>query len=83
MVEQTIRVPTTDDWYPNYPGDTVELSLLNLLDGEFRVCVWGADDFGLEKDFKNPKEALRTYRAVKNSCVVTKASLYDMGFETA
>lgn len=52
---------TTDDWCPsyirstaNYPNEgpkLVEVSLLELHTGQFRVCVWGGDDLGMEKDF--------------------------------
>lgn len=53
--------PTADDWYPSYyledayKGQTlvklVEVSLINLSDGKVRVCVWGADDCGMERDY--------------------------------
>lgn len=54
---------TDDDWYPShYLGDyykgqkpltvkLVEVSFLELMDGCFRVCVWGNDDTGMELDF--------------------------------
>ncbi|MCA9495832.1 MAG: hypothetical protein KC589_02730 [Nanoarchaeota archaeon] len=50
---------TSDDWYPNYPNDMVKVSFLKLpnilqnSDDEWRVCVWGNDDFGLERDFQS------------------------------
>lgn len=50
---------TIDDWCPNYNIESdarvsglVEVSLLKLFDGDWRVCVWGADDLGMEKDFE-------------------------------
>lgn len=54
-------VKTTDNWCPNYPGDTVRVFLLNQKTEhkEFnfvRIAVWGADDFGLEMDFKGTEE---------------------------
>lgn len=50
-------VKTTDDWYPNYPGDLVRVFLLNQYNSPnrkwdfVRIAVWGDDDFGLEMDF--------------------------------
>ncbi len=52
--------PTPDDWYPNYEGDLVKVRLgiyipdccaKNKGKKFHRVCVWGADDCGMEKDF--------------------------------
>ena len=53
-----------DDWAPNLTGpegidDEVEVTVLGWIkyyssDAEqpaFRVCVWGGDDLGLERDF--------------------------------
>lgn len=57
---------TTDDWCGNYKieGDCRVNGLVNVSmcqtgpnpknnDGEFRVCVWGNDDLGMERDFGN------------------------------
>ena len=51
-------VTVTDNWYPCYEGNKVRVSLfLNYhksLDYQFvRICVWGADDFGLEMDYED------------------------------
>lgn len=83
MQEKHVKLYTPDDWYPNYPNNEVELSIINLSDGQFRVCVWGNDDFGMEKDFNSADLAEQTYDTIKNSGVVTKEDLYVMGFETA
>ena len=53
-IEKMIGV--TDDWYPCFDGNKVKLSLfiqyLDKLNYHFvRICVWGADDFGLEMDY--------------------------------
>ena len=66
----TVRVfkRTQDCWYPSfrlegfYEGkkniELVEVSFLRLHSGEWRVCVWGADDCGMELDFtKNERSA--------------------------
>lgn len=57
---------TTDDWYSSYRLNNywrgikepllVEVSLLSLSTGEYRVCVWGGDDFGMERDFPSDSE---------------------------
>ena len=51
-------VIVTDDWYPCFEGNKVEVSLsinyLDTLNYHFvRICVWGADDFGLEMDYED------------------------------
>ena len=49
-------ITVTDEWYPCYEGNKVRVSLfisnLDELNYHFvRICVWGADDFGLEMDY--------------------------------
>jgi len=47
-------ITVTDDWYPCFENNTVQLSMfISYLDKHtfVRICVWGADDFGLEKDY--------------------------------
>lgn len=51
-------VTVTDEWYPCYDGYKVKVSLfisnLDRLNYHFvRICVWGADDFGLEMDYED------------------------------
>jgi hypothetical protein len=48
--------PTADDWCPNFAGDEVRVTAVELVsttgDINFvRVHVWGADDLGMEKDW--------------------------------
>ena len=51
-LKRTVKV--TDDWYPTHEDGTVELTLLIDKNYNFvRMCVWGADDFGLEIDFES------------------------------
>lgn len=45
--------PTSDQWYPNFENNTVRVTLLAHVSGErpfARLCVWGADDCGMELD---------------------------------
>lgn len=56
---------TTDDFYPNFIlGDKgsnkkqmVRISLSLLSTKQYRVAVWGSDDFGMDKDFDNHRSA--------------------------
>jgi hypothetical protein len=51
-VEKYVKV--IDDWEPNFPGDTVRVKLMNIVDKKYnfvRICVHGAYEFGLEMDF--------------------------------
>jgi len=69
---------TSDQWYPNYPGDTVKVRVTRLSDGKWRVSVWGADDDGMECDLRLQDEALALFEALPK--VITKADLTARGF---
>jgi hypothetical protein len=56
------KLAAADEWYPPYRLNgyhrgvkdplLVEVSFICLpASGEWRVCVWGADDFGMERDY--------------------------------
>ncbi len=47
----------------------------------YRVCVWGADDFGLEKDYLTRIEAFKLYNWIKD--FTTQAQLRKAGFNNA
>lgn len=52
--------PTSDDWHPNFPRNTVEVRVYlyyNILwvhkretNGMIRICIGGADDSTMERD---------------------------------
>lgn len=48
--------PTSDDWHPNFPRDTVEIKVyayhtsIDPAKGMIRICVSGADDTGMNRD---------------------------------
>jgi hypothetical protein len=42
--------PTADDWYPNFPRDTVRVRLTRFPGGMLRMTVAGADDTYMEKE---------------------------------
>lgn len=91
----TIRVmkETSDDWYPAYKLDgykrgktgvkLVEISHMQLTSGLYRVCVWGADDTGMEIDMKSGAKALRIFMQVLALEDVTKKALRELGFGPA
>lgn len=89
-------VHTSDNWYPNYPDNEVVLSLhipskefLKEYDGDcykYRVSVWGADDFGMERDFYDEGDlhsALNLYATVKKLGSITIQQLKELSFQAA
>lgn len=77
-----ISMRTNDDWYPNFSNNTVVISpVLPLSDGTFRVCVWGADDCGMEIDCKTHKEATKILNKIKEP--VSKFDLKELGMYSA
>lgn len=78
--------PTQDDWYSNdiINGQKVVIvSCLGLITNDYRVCVWGNDDYGLEKDYSSRGEAIQIYRQIKRWKFVNKQNLKDIGFNNA
>lgn len=85
---------TNDDWYPSFEmgGEKlVEVSFIQLtpwLPAEeriWRVCVWGNDDCGMERDF-NPNEenlAWTTFLNVIGEEYVDMKFLSSLGFVSA
>jgi len=81
---------TSDDWHPSYKlnghhkgvkgPQMVEVSHLKLTNGEYRVCVWGADDCGMDFDTKSGNKALRTFLTVISWDDVTMSGLKELGF---
>lgn len=81
--------PTTSDWYPSYQladhesQALVRVSQVALTDGKHRVNVWGADDDGMERDFKRRRDARACFLAVMELPTVNHADLSAMGFVRA
>lgn len=97
-MKQTKWIRTTEDWYPTVPGNAVypnpaycnplpdpavRVSMMRLTTGEWRVCVWGGDDFGLEIDLPagHMHEAEHLYENVVD--FTTQQQLKDWGFHHA
>ena len=87
---------TTDDWCPSYTlmdwykgvehQTLVEVILTRTgpnLDTDWRVCAWGGDDFGMEKDFTTYDEAWNCFIQVISLETVNISTLKDMGFINA
>jgi len=84
--------PTIDDWYPNFPRDTVQIRVHDQTTGDnvfIRISVWGYDDCGMEKDFyvslaekdATLKQVIKLADNLPNP--ITKAWLKSQGFVRA
>ena len=86
ILEMVKYVTTPDDWYPTFQGQTVRVRMVRLRAygdslGGIRVCVWGADDFGMEMDFKGDKalsRAAEKFEVINDG--ITQDALRSMGF---
>ena len=80
---------TDDDWHESFNVNTginyfdlVEVSFIQLDDNEgWRVCCCGDDDFGLEKDFVNEREAWASFVSVIGMKKVSISELKTLGFK--
>ena len=89
-----VFVPVTEDWYGNYRIESdarykntllVAVSLLELHDHTWRVCVWGNDDHGLEKDLTHEQfdQALTLFQQIVSEPYPTHAWLMSLGLYAA
>ena len=83
-VRRTKHVLSNEDWYPTLEGK-VRVSLIGWSDGAWRVCVWGGDDFGLERDWASSSGARHEARQQFDRIVhlTTQAELRARGFVNA
>jgi hypothetical protein len=94
--EFSCRVKTTDDWCGTFEDGTVKLTLfipdeellLKAAEGayRFRVCVWGTDDYGMERDFSSPDDmhsALNLYHTLKKSDDLTVRLCQELSLTSA
>jgi hypothetical protein len=82
--------PTRDNWCPNYSNNQVRVRIMCNMENKgkiwHRVCIWGMDDLGLERDFfgaAQEKDALVVYGRVMNLDYVDFKPLKEMGFKSA
>lgn len=91
MVRTDVFKLTRDNWFPSYKlgnNMAVKVSFLTLVsyktDGnKWRVCIWGEDDCGMEKDFVSEAEAFTTFLQVIGLDFVNFDNLHKMGFYSA
>ena len=57
----------------------VGIGPLNAMLTEWRVSVWGNDDFGIDKDFSTKEEALELYNYLLDCSIVNHQTCYDKG----
>jgi hypothetical protein len=82
--------PTKDDWCPNFDNNLVRVTLHTCMvnNGKMwhRVCVWGDDDCGMEKDFhgkETKKDAVKLYKYLLSLPHIEKKILKGLGFVPA
>jgi len=77
------KVITSDNFFPCYEGNKVEVTFIRekLTNDMFRVCVWGADDFGLEFDNKSIEKCKAVFEKIKDG--ITIENLKGLGFNIA
>lgn len=75
-------IATTEQWYPTSNG-MVKVSLLELSNRLWRVCVWGGDDFGLEKDFPHTERQAAKKLFHKINDYTTQAWMREQGMHNA
>jgi hypothetical protein len=93
MQRRTFRRFSSDDWYPCFPDSLVEVSFMRLdrwdgksyhtQEGPWRICVWGADDCGMEIDTEDRELAERIFEELKDSSNIKRSRLIQLGFVSA
>jgi len=75
-------IATTENWYPSIDGK-VRVRLLLLSTDQWRVCVWGNDDFGMERDFPHVErqEAKVLFERITDG--TTQAQMREWGLTNA
>jgi len=83
--QKNLLFPTTAQWHPTLPNNKVRGSLIILTTGEWRICFWGGDDYGLERDFPNKEYtvAFNLFESLKSIKDITPKFLKSIGFVCA
>jgi hypothetical protein len=94
----TVYKVTEEDWYGSYEIVERNITVAKLVTvaltqtgpnpkefkGEFRVCVWGNDDCGMERDFGNDETlALSIFMQVIGLKAVNRKELKALQFVNA
>ena len=90
MNEVSVYCETTDDWYGNYRikddqrvSNLVHVQFMKLSNDQWRCCVWGNDDFGMEFDSWLEGEAWNKFIQIIGWKYVNKEPLKALGFVSA
>lgn len=86
MERITVFKETDEDWYPSYLCDNrkmVRVIFLKLFTGQYRVAVWGDDDFGMERDLDDFSDAWDDFERVISAPLVKRDFLTKLGFINA
>jgi hypothetical protein len=84
--------PTKENWHPSYLIESktyLQVRVLKLWMGDkpvppkYRVCVWGADDMGMEFDTESETEAYSLYLVLCGQQYIELADLKARGFISA
>lgn len=72
------QILTREDWYPTVDG-RLKVSFMLLTDQQWRVCVWGGDDFGMDRDFPHTERqaAKELFESLKD--FTTQKQMQDLG----
>lgn len=96
LFRQQKFIRTREDWYPSFrpnarclnpdyhnplPYTALRVSMMQLSDGLWRVCVWGQDDMGMERDVKSPVTAQKIFNTIQD--FATKDALKKLGLHPA
>lgn len=89
MKREEIFIETEDDWESSFEVDGVEYVKLILSqtgpnppnDGEYRISVWGMENFGMYRDFLIYDDALSMYNDLKSRSEISKEDLDAYGFD--
>lgn len=66
--------------YPCYEGNRAKVSLIPLKTGDWRVCIWGADDLGYYFDTPDKRTAVVMYEKINK---VTNTLVTGVGWVRA
>jgi hypothetical protein len=81
---KTVYCHTSEDWYPNYPDNKVKVSMhINKDRKQQVVCIWGADDCGMELWSEDKTIIRKLFRKISKMKDVTKEKLRNLGLYRA
>ena len=92
----TVFKLTDEDWHPSFQMNgyyrgiqdpkLVKVSVFQMSSGDWRVCVWGADDFGMEHDYTGHNAGVHAMAMFNHLIALDKIRVTDLdhnGFQRA